>query len=203
MGVRTWFSADLHFGHEAVLRHSARPFADVEEMNESLIETWNRTVDERDSVYIVGDVEFLSGKPVSYWLARLNGRIWVARGNHDVPTQLKEAAEAGVIVGWGHVRYLRERRRRFWLSHYPHLSWENSGRGAFHLYGHHHGDYSNLLREASRRYRMMDVGIDAVARLLTGVNISPAPEDYRPISFEEVVERLEPRETNDHHRRER
>ena len=32
-----FFTADLHFGHANIIRHCARPFADVEEMDLSLI----------------------------------------------------------------------------------------------------------------------------------------------------------------------
>ena len=36
-----WFTSDQHWGHTNIIRFSERPFADVESMNEALIETWH------------------------------------------------------------------------------------------------------------------------------------------------------------------
>ena len=50
-----YYISDLHFGHANVIRHDARPFADVGEMDRVLIERWNAVVGEDDDVYVVGD----------------------------------------------------------------------------------------------------------------------------------------------------
>ena len=47
-----FYTADLHFLYEALL--SSRPFATVEEMDETLIRNWNETVSPEDTVYLVG-----------------------------------------------------------------------------------------------------------------------------------------------------
>ena len=36
-----YYISDLHIGHENILRFDNRPFADVTEMNNKLIENWN------------------------------------------------------------------------------------------------------------------------------------------------------------------
>lgn len=41
--MKTWFTSDLHFGHANVIGYSSRPFADVEEMNEALVNPLERT----------------------------------------------------------------------------------------------------------------------------------------------------------------
>ena len=50
-----FYTADLHFGSDRTLRRDARPFADVREMDERLIENWNATVSADDTVYVVGE----------------------------------------------------------------------------------------------------------------------------------------------------
>ncbi|MGX7234640.1 hypothetical protein [Enterococcus italicus] len=51
-----YFIADTHFFHEAVIGFSNRPFHNVEEMNQKLIENWNNVVKSpRDEIYILGD----------------------------------------------------------------------------------------------------------------------------------------------------
>ena len=49
-----FYTADLHFLYEPLL--SSRPFATVEEMDETLIRNWNETVSLDDTVYLVGDI---------------------------------------------------------------------------------------------------------------------------------------------------
>ena len=97
------------------------------------------------------------------------------------------------------MKYLRHNNKKFWLSHYPHRSWQGSNRSenpTFHLFGHSHGDLT------VPRGRLMDVGVDAVARWLSTRRDPEAnrtmipfdgvrPEDYRPIGFDEVVGWLE------------
>ena len=65
------YISDLHFGHKNVIRFDGRPFNSTEEMEDKLVENWNRVVRRNDTTYILGD--FCWGKepewiriPVSY-----------------------------------------------------------------------------------------------------------------------------------------
>ena len=62
------YIADTHFGHANILRFDQRPFQNLEEMNEVLINNWNRAVTSADWVYILGD--FCWGKEPD-WLELL------------------------------------------------------------------------------------------------------------------------------------
>ena len=53
-----YYTSDLHLGHANVIRHCNRPFADVTQMDKTLVENWNRIVHRNDTVYIVGDFIF-------------------------------------------------------------------------------------------------------------------------------------------------
>ena len=50
--ARFWTS-DLHLGHANIIRYCRRPFADVDAMNEALIERWNDTVADGDEVWVL------------------------------------------------------------------------------------------------------------------------------------------------------
>ncbi len=52
----TYFTSDLHFGHENIIRFSNRPFSSAEEMNRTLIDNWDSRVTDRDDIYILGDM---------------------------------------------------------------------------------------------------------------------------------------------------
>jgi len=80
-----FFTSDLHFGHQNIIKYADRPFSSVDEMNETLIENWNSVVRPgvEDEVWVLGD--FAMGKiadtlPLA---KRLNGFKLLVPGNHD------------------------------------------------------------------------------------------------------------------------
>lgn len=81
--MTTWFTSDLHFGHVNIIRYCDRPFADVEEMNEALIERWNAVVDDTDTVWVLGDVAMGRVTETLPLVGRLRGRRLLLAGNHD------------------------------------------------------------------------------------------------------------------------
>ena len=60
-----------------------RDFESVEQMNEVMIEKWNKKVHARDEVVILGDLSLGNGKETNEILCRLKGRLYLIRGNHD------------------------------------------------------------------------------------------------------------------------
>jgi calcineurin-like phosphoesterase family protein len=78
-----FFTADLHFGHEAILRYCARPFSDVSTMNSALIENWNKAIRPTDTVYVVGDLAFCHYREFAEIAKVLNGKKILIKGNHD------------------------------------------------------------------------------------------------------------------------
>lgn len=78
-----WLISDTHFNHANIIRYCNRPFSSVEEMNEVMVENWNKVVKPGDKVYHLGDVVMgsLDGFP-ELW-ARLNGSKRLILGNHD------------------------------------------------------------------------------------------------------------------------
>jgi calcineurin-like phosphoesterase family protein len=59
--------------------------------------------------------------------------------------------------------------QRIVLSHYAQRTWQGAFRGAWHLYGHSHGNLPPFRKS-------MDVGVDAW--------------DFRPVSFEQIQDRM-------------
>jgi calcineurin-like phosphoesterase family protein len=74
--------SDTHFFHHKVVEFGSRPYANVEEMNEGIVDNWNRVVTKRDSVWHLGDLCF---GPVGNLriVDRLNGIKNLIMGNHD------------------------------------------------------------------------------------------------------------------------
>ena len=59
-----------------------RPWTDVNEMDEAMVERWNAVVKPNDKVYHLGDV-FINRKH-QFTLNRLNGDKVLIKGNHDI-----------------------------------------------------------------------------------------------------------------------
>lgn len=80
-----WVTSDTHFGHENIIGYGQRPFSDVYDMDETLIERWNKVVKEGDKVYHLGDVWMGNGERAYKNLRRLKGKKRLVLGNHDDP----------------------------------------------------------------------------------------------------------------------
>lgn len=79
-----WFTSDTHFWHENIIRFCNRPFSSIQEMNEELIRRWNETVPEEGVVFHLGDFAFGGAKEWNEVMFRLNGKIYLILGNHDM-----------------------------------------------------------------------------------------------------------------------
>ena len=82
----TFFIADTHFGHDAIMRYESRPFKNVEEQDALLIENWNRVVSDEDTVFLVGDFTAYGEEKSKDILSALKGKKVLVMGNHDTKT---------------------------------------------------------------------------------------------------------------------
>ena len=104
----SWVISDTHFNHERILSFevdgkSVRPgFANVQEMNEKMIDNWNKVVKPGDHVYHLGDVLF--GMNKEGWMnihwPRLNGKKFLVVGNHDNIKMLSAGGWFSKIQMW-------------------------------------------------------------------------------------------------------
>lgn len=88
--MNTWFISDNHFWHANILNFKddngnfIRPgFADVDEMNQYMIDKWNSVIKPGDKLYHLGDVVMKTGAWAFEFLSELNGRKILIKGNHD------------------------------------------------------------------------------------------------------------------------
>lgn len=180
MASNIWFSSDTHWGHSNILKYCNRPFNSVQEMDEVLIENWNKVVREKDTVYHLGDFSF---RNQDEYIRRLRGReLHFIMGNHD------KKAISNIWLTVSKLKEIRIDKQSITLCHYAMRVWNKSHHGAFHLYGHSH---STL--EGEPWGKSMDVGVDNAAKLGLG---------YRPFNYDEVKEILDSRQIKsiDHHK---
>jgi len=158
-----FFTSDTHFNHANIIKYCDRPFKSVEEMNKTMMYNWNSRVGKKDIVFILGDFLFRGGKGAwVYMLNNLNGIKYLIQGNHDrygdIPINMFEQVSPMMnllIMGDEEI----PQGQRIALCHYPMVSWYQSHRGSWQLYGHVHGGLSNKgeTRVTANQY---DVGVD-------------------------------------------
>ena len=93
--MKVYITADHHFCHTNIIKYCNRPFSSVEEMNEQMIERWNRIVSEEDLVFHLGDFALANTTDLRMIRDRLHGTIFLILGNHDRKTKMNNA---GIIV---------------------------------------------------------------------------------------------------------
>lgn len=182
---RVWFTADHHFGHNNIIQYSKRPFANTEKMDTALIEHWNQTVEDNDTVFHLGDFIFKSD--ARSYFSQLKGKIFILElpWHHDKKWLNQERNQTPILSKSGYPVVLLPPllvvySKRFGLegypmaitlSHYPLAEWEASFHGAWHLHGHTHGTY-----KAPHNAKCLDVGVDS--------------REYKPASLEQIAELL-------------
>jgi len=176
--------SDTHFGHMGVCRFmqadgvtKLRPFDNADEMDEFMVEAWNKKVKPTDKVYHLGDV-VINRKALGI-MRRLNGDKVLIRGNHDIfrDNEYRE-----------HFRELRAYHvmNGMILSHIP-VHEASLGRFGVNIHGHLH---ANRVKRAR--------GVDAkTGEVLYSDEIDVRyhcvcveQTDFAPILFEDVLKRI-------------
>jgi calcineurin-like phosphoesterase family protein len=166
---KVFFTSDHHFFHQNIIGHCDRPFLDVNEMDEFMIQEWNNTVGPGDLVYHLGDFAITGysqkHKPkVEKLLRKLNGTKILIAGNHDSHAVLKAEGWANVRKG---IHHIKVDGQRFILCHYGMRTWQFKSKGAIHLYGHSHGNLPPFDKS-------VDVGVDSLG--------------YKPNEFDRIMD---------------
>lgn len=168
------FVSDLHYFHKNIILYSQRPFASVEEMNDKLIENWNRVVAPTDTIYSLGDFSFGNYLLTCNVLSQLNGEHHMILGNHDktiIENQTK-LISSGLVKSIQYYKELKYNNTLFVLFHYPMRSWNKKHYDAIHCFGHVHNSLFN-----SPWGKSIDVGVDS--KTITS--------EYRPVSADEII----------------
>ncbi len=142
-----FYIADMHFGHENVLRFDDRPFSEIGQMDETLVQNWNARVTDDDTVYVLGDAFWKNEENSVKILPQLNGHKHLIQGNHDrVKGKLRLYWES--IAQYAEIN---DENRLVILSHYPMLFYKSQHHGAAMLYGHVHNSREWQLVEKWKR----------------------------------------------------
>ena len=162
-----YFTADLHFGHPNILKHSPkRPFSDTVDIvahDAWLLDLWQSTVAKRDTVYILGDLTFLKSEEARRLLEKLPGKKFLIEGNHDGSIRayhnyFKEVYQIKEMRFKSTVAPFLKEDFSVVMCHYPMVTWNQKPRGSVMLHGHSHGKLDEY--NAQSMDLRFDVGIN-------------------------------------------
>ena len=182
--VKIFFTSDTHFGHKNILNFCERPFKDTDEMDEAIITNWNNKVGKDDIVFHLGDFAFASNKRWQELICKLNGKIYLILGNHDITRwpgsytmELFDRVENQMMLKI-------DNKYKVYLNHFPFLCYDGVYRNpqdcTIQLHGHVHERIGDVGNDKDRlKYRFpyqYDVGVDN--------------NNFTPVSWEEILTKL-------------
>ena len=182
---KLFLTSDSHLGHFNICKYCHRPFQSRSEMDQTLIKNWNEVVPEDGIVVHCGDFMLPHNEDIkeyNKYLNRLNGRVLLLRGNHDlasldwVSDKLIAVRDQAMIVVDG---------VKIFAQHYPCAAFN----GDYHVYGHIHtladgtcygidGDVTKVMRKNT-----YDVGVDQ--------------NGYTPVSYWQLCDIFRKKMNND------
>lgn len=170
-----WFLSDHHIMHDNILnfvgddgKYIRGQFADVNEMNWTMVENHNSVVKTKDKVWFGGDFAFKTTEKadeIAHILRSMNGHKRLILGNHDnikAPCIYNNFEKIQLWKGFKEGKYLE---KSFTLTHIP-LMLSSLRDGKVNVHGHIH---QNLMKEKGY------------------INICVEHRNYTPVHYDTIL----------------
>lgn len=167
---KIFFTSDLHFCHKNIIEYCNRPYSNTYEMNNSIIDTINSSVNTGDYLFNLGDIGMSGPNVLLQLYSQINSNQFLISGNHDRKSLLNKfdmlftsifKGKTVLYIDYNDIEYT------VYLSHYPRI-WDyiDDDKTIF-LYGHLH---DKELEDC--KWNEMNIGWDRF---------------YEPISFQKII----------------
>ncbi len=195
-----YYISDLHFFHENLnQRMDCRGFETALQMNEYIVERWNKKVRNGDDVILLGDVSAGTAEQTNDILHRLNGNLYLIEGNHDHFLRHRKF-DTSVFKWVKPYAELRDNKRKVILSHYPIFCYNGQYRvddegnaKNYMLYGHVHNSMDEVLinrfvKETGETLYQSKYAEEPEPIPCQMINCFCMFSDYTPLSLDEWIE---------------
>ncbi|MFD1472442.1 metallophosphoesterase [Companilactobacillus mishanensis] len=189
-----YFISDTHFYHYQLLEpndFAPRHFKNGAAMNQQMIDAWNARVEDKDTVYHLGDISMRpqdtpTDEETYDILKQLKGHMILIKGNHDYRSLFKFLDHHNETMEDGLPRFrfedvgalLKFDHMQFYCTHYPMLL--GKVQQILNLHGHIH-HYSVPVAEN------INIGVDAPEREYLSEDLPWGS----PLRGEEIIEMYE------------
>ena len=192
-----YYISDLHFFSKNQtaegLNFDNRPFKNVDEMHEVILNNWNSRVTNGDTVYILGDISNRGkNEDLIALVSRLKGKKVLISGNHEDTRDYRYKQLFHAIYDYFEITdHVDKQPYKLVLCHYPILMWNGQHNGTILLYGHLH----DSIEEAyfKKCLSEMNGGEFAIRRPhekeIVAINVGCMMPymDYTPRTLEEIL----------------
>ena len=187
--MANYYIADLHIGHENILKFDNRPFVNINEMHQTIVDNWNRVVRGDDTVYILGDFCWAKESEWPFYLGPLAGQKVLIRGNHD-PKEFSRTTRK-FFSDVKDYKEITDSGKHVILSHYPipfHKADYNPD--CWMLYGHVHTtrEYDHMVKLRREIKASHTEDYHCVGNWINVGCMMPWM-DYTPRTLDEIIER--------------
>mgnify|MGYP003541116297 CR=1 FL=1 len=179
-----FFTSDTHFGHSKIIDYCKRPFSSIEEHDKVLIQNWNNTVGQDDTIFHLGDFAYGNSQFIANIIKQLNGNIILIKGNHDLRNI--NPALYNIFSDVVYQARILIDKQTVYLNHFPFLCFEHGDINLYknnysiQLFGHVHSGPLTSSKDVSRLNILFptqyDVGVDN--------------NNYTPISWADVKNKI-------------
>ena len=179
-----FFTSDTHFGHSKIIDYCKRPFSSIEEHDKALIQNWNSTVGQDDTVFHLGDFAYGNSQFIANIIKQLNGNIILIKGNHDLRNM--NPALYNIFSDVVYQARILIDKQTVYLNHFPFLCFDHGDINLYkdnysiQLFGHVHSGPLTSSKDVSRLNILFptqyDVGVDN--------------NNYTPISWTDVKNKI-------------
>ena len=172
-----YFSSDLHFYDEGLIKYCDRPFSSVDEMHRKIIDNFRDKVNGNGEIYILGDiagrnVADLEKKDYTQIFDQMginnpNTPFHLILGNHDT-LQIQDYTDMG-FVSVKRIAHIRLGKLETMLTHDPCMV---QPKNTLALCGHIHTLFDHICN---------------VQRNTLTINVCLETRDYTPVSEDEII----------------
>lgn len=180
--MKRLYIADLHYGHKNALAFDNRPYKNIDEMNDALINNWNAVVQPGDICYVLGDMFWCKCDEAIAVLDNLNGEKFLIKGNHDRCNDSRFVKKFVKVTDYMEVE---DGEKHIVLCHYPIPCFKNHYYGWYHLYGHVHNSFEYQMMQHDR-YLMREL-YDKPCNMYNVGAMMPYIH-YTPRTLDEIIE---------------
>lgn len=175
-----FFTSDTHYFHKNIIKYCHRPFSDAAEMNEAMIENYNKVVGKNDTVLWCGDNFFCDNAKAREVLNRLNGKKVSLVGNHDPDSEFKLAARGFEFVS--HRLFMKIANRNIVLSHFDASNFRSPWDDRYEELRPRLTEYDVLIHGHTHQKSPL---------LLNQVNVGVDAWGFSPVSYDDVKREIE------------
>jgi calcineurin-like phosphoesterase family protein len=125
--MKIFATGNQQFGRKGAIKKFKRPFSNVQEMNNSMVDIWNSVVSEDDLVFVLGNFAW---DPITAdeIVSQLNGSILLILGEFDEATDsISELHEYKLNIYDGDIH--TDDINKLILSYWPLREWYNKNKG--------------------------------------------------------------------------